>query len=72
MVEVIWIDEARARQQIRLLGLIASFLGWDGFDDLTDPADIFTEPDLPAGPERASDPAERAAQITLFMTMNPP
>jgi hypothetical protein len=67
--EAIWVDEARARMQIRLLGVIASGLGWTGFDDMEDPADILdpnAEPAPSGAPERATDPAARAAQLAAF------
>jgi hypothetical protein len=55
---------------LQLLGVIASGLGWDGFDDLEDPADLLTGATAaPAGgaPERAADPVARAAQIAAFL-----
>ena len=64
-VEAIWVDEARARMRLQLLGLIAARLGWDGFDDLEDPADMLTGPARPG--DRAEDPAARAAQIAAFL-----
>jgi hypothetical protein len=55
---------------LQLLGVIASGLGWDGFDDLEDPADLINTPGLAeasgAAP-RATDPAARAAQIAAFL-----
>jgi hypothetical protein len=64
---VIWVDEARARMQLQLLGVVAARLGWEGFDQLEDPADLLTaEPDpMPAG--RATDPVLRAAQVAAFL-----
>jgi hypothetical protein len=64
---VIWVDEARARMSVQLLGVIASGLGWDGFPDLEDPADLLTMPADPGPAERASDPLLRAAQIAAFL-----
>jgi hypothetical protein len=54
--------------RIQLLGVIAGRLGWDGFDELDDPADLINMPAVPAGPaERATDPDLRAAQIAAFL-----
>lgn len=64
---MIWVDEARDRMRLQLLGVIASGLGWDGFDELEDPADMLTAPDSPAPQDRAPDPAARAAQIAAFL-----
>ena len=69
---VIWLDEARARQALELAhAAYAATLAAAGakpheIPDFTDPADEWAG----AGddtPDRAADPAERAAQVRAFL-----
>lgn len=67
----VWLDEARARQALELAHAgYAATLGSAGakpheIPDFTDPADEFAGAD--DAPERAADPAERAAQVRAFL-----
>ena len=71
---VIWLDEARAREQLKATravhDVIASMAGVKAhkLPDWEDPADVFADQEEQGqGATRARDPAARAAQIEAFI-----
>jgi hypothetical protein len=47
--------------------MAAAGLGWKGYDEWEDPAEILAPREPEPAAERAADPQERAAQVAAFL-----